>query len=372
MQPITYRSKSRSLGKLWHWLLAIPIFAAWPLFRFMGRDWDRFVAFDWIADWTAVYTSWWSDSSVFLSVLLGLMLPCWFWLYSPKRNFLLLDRVGLTYWKAGYVQRQWCWDELSAFTLEAGQSGPGHIVFTLPEGETIPTPGFRIAKTSQVRIEDSYDAPLAEIAARLNACREQAPDTAPALRPVTIGTDTSLRAWGALARSVHVLTMLGILAAGAWLLYETSRFVPGEPPSEASFGRLNGAFAALLAVVVPGFVLLVLLVLPKFNQLRLDRDGLTVVRLGRKRHWAWRDLAILDLRPGWTKGYFGRRGLMALAATGGDWPSRFLRRWYGLAAAGPAFIVEDTYAIPLERIAGRLNEYRDLVLGGGPDLPERT
>lgn len=366
--PITYRRRTKGLVGLWQWLLIIPVFAAWPFIRFMVLDWDRFAAFDWIVGgWGAVigeYGVGWPESGFIYLVFIAYLA---YWQNSPKRNFLMLDTAGLTYRRMTDVQRNWCWDELSAFALEEGRSGRSHIVFTLPEGQTLPVRGFRISKTSEVRIEDIYDTPLEEIAARLNACREQALGADPGqsasspLRPATFQNNPSKGVYGALAKLTHILVVLGVLVAGIWLLYETSGLVPGERLSDDSESRLNGALAALIGVAIPGALLLMLQILPNYNYLRLDQDGLTVVRLGQKRRWFWRDL-VVDLHPGRGAGYLGRRGLMTFATLRRDWLSRFLRWWYGLSAADPAVVVEDIYAMPLERIAAKLNEYRDRAL----------
>ena len=80
------------------------------------------------------------------------------------RVYLRLDRDGLTQ-SGRFRTRRWPWRDLPAFTHEANQSPP-NIAFHLP--------GQDPDSLRKGEILDEYEAPLDEIAARLNEYRERA------------------------------------------------------------------------------------------------------------------------------------------------------------------------------------------------------
>ena len=94
---------------------------------------------------------------------------------APERNFLQLDRDSLTYVRGG-KSRHWPWSVLPAFKTILSYR---QVRFVLPEGDAKPkrrdpwihevTPDGPV-----VAIRDIYDAPLEEIAARLNEYRDHA------------------------------------------------------------------------------------------------------------------------------------------------------------------------------------------------------
>jgi len=100
---------------------------------------------------------------------------------APKRNFLRLDRDGLTYVNEG-KSRHWPWPELSAFKFKACQAnGETRILQgAMDDQERADTPwrprqGAYAAALSEQGdvcvIQDIYDTPLDEITAKLNDYR---------------------------------------------------------------------------------------------------------------------------------------------------------------------------------------------------------
>ncbi len=99
---------------------------------------------------------------------------------APKRNFLRLDRNGLTYVNQG-KSRKWTWPELSAFKFKPRQaSGITPMLGALDAHERADAPwrprqGAYAAALSEQGdvcvIQDIYDTPLDEIATKLNDYR---------------------------------------------------------------------------------------------------------------------------------------------------------------------------------------------------------
>jgi len=104
---------------------------------------------------------------------------------AKRANRLSLDPKGLRYTRSG-LSLVWPWHELSAFELRQVPLQPWHskirggqtIAFTARGDENVASTGreawFRVAGSDAYAIADSYDAPLAEIMAKLNDYRAQA------------------------------------------------------------------------------------------------------------------------------------------------------------------------------------------------------
>ncbi len=94
---------------------------------------------------------------------------------GPGKNYLLLDQSGLSYMRRG-KSRHWPWSMLPGFKTVLRYR---QIQFVLPEGEIEPKRRGRwIHEVTPdgpvVAIQDIYDAPLDEIAAKLNEYRDRA------------------------------------------------------------------------------------------------------------------------------------------------------------------------------------------------------
>lgn len=100
-----------------------------------------------------------------------------FRLARPKHNMLKLEHEGFTY-KFGGESLFWPWRELSTFTFE-GECA--RITFTPARGKAWRPGWIRMkSKPGQLgAILDSYDAPLQDILAKLNAHRSQALEVGP-------------------------------------------------------------------------------------------------------------------------------------------------------------------------------------------------
>lgn len=92
------------------------------------------------------------------------------------REFLALDDEGLTYGNL-FGRNRWAWRDLSAFALRRPSEKVAYVTFGLPE-----KPGWTVnrcyseltAVGEKAMIEDIYDRPLDEIAAKLNEYRDRA------------------------------------------------------------------------------------------------------------------------------------------------------------------------------------------------------
>jgi hypothetical protein len=109
-----------------------------------------------------------------------------------------------------------------------------------------------------------------------------------------------------------------------------------------------------------------LVVWGKANNLRLDREGLAYMRLGRVASWAWRDLSLFEVRRGRLR--WGRKQvtLVTFAVPRDDRLSRFLRWAYAIGGSRPVSVIEDVYDAPPEEISRQLNDYRERVLRARP------
>lgn len=114
---------------------------------------------------------------IFYILLLLLIAGSLFRFVLPKYNSLHLDDRGLTY-RCGGTHGVWLWHELSAFSLGRGWWGRRLVRFTVTKGgerrRLGPLALPRTKAWSKREIWGVYDAPLDEIAAKLNEFRERA------------------------------------------------------------------------------------------------------------------------------------------------------------------------------------------------------
>lgn len=123
-----------------------------------------------------------------LILLIGVVVGAQVFAAGAKRaNYLSLDPSGLRYTRGG-TSLAWPWHELSPFELRPTPPQPwylsvrsGRIVAfsALGDGQAAPhglERLFRVAGSDGYAIQDIYDTPLDEIAAKLNDYREQALD----------------------------------------------------------------------------------------------------------------------------------------------------------------------------------------------------
>ncbi len=95
---------------------------------------------------------------------------------GARREYLRLDDEGMTYGNL-FGANRWPWRDLSAFALRRQSGANAYVTFALPgkTGWTVnQCPWERTAKGPKAMIEDIYDAPLDEIAAKLNEYRDRA------------------------------------------------------------------------------------------------------------------------------------------------------------------------------------------------------
>ena len=162
MQPITYRKKRVFEGGEGY-VLASFIFIMTAAFQiFQPPIWESPDGQD-IAHRGIAALSFCALAAISFSVTL------------PKYNALQLDEDDLTYRRAGQ-RGAWPWRDISAFTIARGWRGP-RIGFTVSGRHGRRWRIARLRRTKAglaVTIPDIWDAPLEEIAATLNACRDRA------------------------------------------------------------------------------------------------------------------------------------------------------------------------------------------------------
>ncbi len=94
-----------------------------------------------------------------------------------NRNLLIIDAEGLTWVAAGLHQR-WLWWDLSSFELREGGLLGDRLVFKVnsrSDSAPLRSPfALLTAGGRNAALADIYEAPLAEIAGRLNDYRRQA------------------------------------------------------------------------------------------------------------------------------------------------------------------------------------------------------
>lgn len=185
MQPVTFYIKNSVVRKLRVYILVLGAlfigFAAYDFANLLLR-----------ADYGPVgefllppgYESWWhAVPAVILTVSAVACVTVALRVFrhgSADHNFLLLDDDGVTHMSWGH-RRQWSWRELPSFQMtKSGIFGHKFIKLALPGAMDWRTrfglrPGVRRSSGKRVvLIANVYGAPLDEIAARLNECRDAA------------------------------------------------------------------------------------------------------------------------------------------------------------------------------------------------------
>lgn len=103
---------------------------------------------------------------VTVSIIAAIVLSC---RLPATKNQLSIHRHGLAITRRGRPHR-WPWRDLSAFALSRKSGKEVIVTFALPD-----KPGWTVNQWGpKAMIEDIYDAPLEEIAARLNEYRARA------------------------------------------------------------------------------------------------------------------------------------------------------------------------------------------------------
>jgi len=143
---------------LWITVVSLPILGTFLWYLFPGVSWTEF----------------WSVKSDFFvmngGVLLGyavIQMVVWQVHSHPRllaRLYLRLDHDGFTDSRR-FRSRRWAWCELPPFAFEANE---------LPPNIAFHWPGQKPGSLRKGEITDLYDAPLDEIAAKLNDYREKA------------------------------------------------------------------------------------------------------------------------------------------------------------------------------------------------------
>lgn len=164
MEPTTYRFKrwktrSARMAMMFASLALLQIVVLWTSLRATGAD--GMAAFEQALPFSLVCPI------LLLAMLLGL-----FATLRPgglRREFLKLDDQGLTYGNI-FRAHHWSWAELSSFSMGRRQNKEPIITFAVPG-----KPGLLLSHLDdKAMIEDVYDTPLEDIAARLNEYRKRA------------------------------------------------------------------------------------------------------------------------------------------------------------------------------------------------------
>lgn len=386
MQPVTYRySPSNrlldvlSLGIFALFLLSVLMSAGIGL-RLLGAPGTEWIMSYGVAD----------DITFFLlflamAVTSGLSFAYALRLQSPKRNFLVLDDVGLTYVIIG-KRRGWPWRDLEPaevmdrpFGMKAGQLTISGSFGWMTRIGLLFIGGLASANRLAITLPDFYEAPIEDVVAGINDHRdrvlgtarpaEKAAQPSPSMQAAASGQPVTFGMSKARSRQQYMVAILMFVAVGLWLaslgirgyLQEDGLF--GGPWSLETAADLFLVFAILLGLVAAVWALWA--GGRARNTLRLDPAGLTYIRQGRRLAWSWQDVSDFTHHRLVGATIFGRRRTITFAAPGKDWMWRWVRRTYGLPKAPPAVVIEDVYDTPLDDIAATLNEYRKRALGAG-------
>lgn len=283
----------------------------------------------------------------------------------PVSSALLLDDDGLT-WR----HTSWPWRELSAF--EVCDLGPKRrfIWFHVPEDPQSSAPYRRRTRVapgrSERRITDRFDAPLADIAAKLNDMQRRAlgdaaeGETAPPLPAA--GPAGTARVYFADAERNE--------ATGGLVSLLMLVIIFGVVDLPAVTNWIHWPLLALLAVLAIPAVLGFAAIsfgkpAPADNFLALDDDGLTIARSGRKTSWAWGEMSPFRAHGTGRVGRALQRGFIVAEAPDDARLSRLWRLVSRLLFRRPTLLITDKYLAPAKDIAATLNAYRDRALGGG-------
>lgn len=309
-------------------------------------------------------------------------------------NFIQATDEGLTWSQRGTMIRQWLWRDISSFELRdnsaAGSPGARTIAFmTADDGKVFRGMGMSSLFLGKqlppgllsFTMEDPYDTPADKMATQLNAYRERALADSPPSRTIalsavdTVGSGRQplgfqqdiqdVKRWGVVTWAL----MIGCFVWFPVVLWLGWPFdIPGGTEGPAvSVSQWALRFLSMLPVIaiIAELLFLIRETMPADNMLRMDTDGLTLVRGGRQRHWPWRDLSAFKVEVRKILGLFGPRGVIVFDAPGGrDLRSRFLRLCYRLTGRTRAIVIEDVYSVPLDDIATALDRHT-LGTGGG-------
>lgn len=160
MPTITYRFKRRRQSMIWIAVFAMlgmaQILPLASQFSGTGAPW-----MDALAESPAL-----TVSSLLMLLACVIVVVMAFKPFGTRREFLRLDDEGLTYGNL-YGSKHWPWRDLSAFARRGRPGKNAHVTFALPG-----KPGWTVNQLgSKVMIEDIYDTPLGDIAAKLNEYR---------------------------------------------------------------------------------------------------------------------------------------------------------------------------------------------------------
>lgn len=386
MQPVTYRySPSNrlldvlSLGIFALFLLSVLMSAGIGL-RLLGAPGTEWIMSYGVAD----------DITFFLlflamAVTSGLSFAYALRLQSPKRNFLVLDDVGLTYVIIG-KRRGWPWRDLEPaevmdrpFGMKAGQLTISGSFGWMTRIGLLFMSGLASANRLAITLPDFYETPIEDIVAGINDYRDRvlgttqpakkAAQPSPSMQAAASGRPVNFGLSKARSKQQRLVAILIFVAVGLWM---TSLSIRGYLPDDRPFSDLWSFKAAADLFLV--FAILLGLVAGVWaqwaggrtrNTLRLDPADLTYIRQGRRFVWSWQDVSDFTYHNLMTHTVFGRRRAITFTAPGKDWTWRWVRWIYGLPKAPPAVVIEDVYDTPLDDIAATLNAYRERAIGGG-------
>ena len=303
----------------------------------------------------------------FLAAMVGLRWPL---KAASRGEFLLLSSDGL-HLRWGDERRHWRWRDLSDFQTRDGRSGDDGrsdaALAYMVKGEELTMEGSEEIFTAYV-IEDKYDAPLAEIARRIEVwrslSREDGVETAK-----TGGLESASRAMeirGSSQGEMGMMAPIG-LAGTASLLLATFSLLAMVPIGIGLLGNIPGWLTITLMLV--GFPLVVLFfivgvgqILPSEYVLRFEEDGFAVKRLGLWQRWKWHELSACELRTARLRG--GRRftNLAIFNVPRSDWVSRFWLWCYQIDSGRPSVPIEPVYEAPLDMIVEKISAHRGKAL----------
>lgn len=339
MPTITYRETPLAYRRLVNMLFTLAtlgaiVWSVYDVWQSSGADWDPIIAIILLTVWIGAH-------------------------FLMRRASVTFDGKGLTYAIDG-TRRRWAWFELSAPEIygRGGQSD-SYIRFrpkTLDWMDRLTWLSWR--SRPEIRIpQKTYDAPLSEICARLNDCRDRAL------------SDNSMTAYAETDdRGSTIVVYRERANTGRWkaILLIILISMPFVWHGVDSY-RGSGAVPWGIWWYLPFLALIFLSFANQYrgeagpSTLKLDDQGLThaygteIVRC-----WTWAELSAPEMHGG---GRDDAPYIRLRARNRIDWMARIFMP--GISLNGSEIRVRPIFDAPLTNIHTTLNEYRALALAAG-------
>ena len=339
MQSITYRERPLAYRRLINGLLMLGTVGAfaWSVYEALqpgAADWDPF--------------------EIILILIVWIVAD-----FAMRRASVTFDDRGLTY-AIDSKSRYWSWSELSAPEIQRLDGKAAYIRFRPDRLDWMARLGWLGWRSRpEIRIpQDSYDAPLSEISARLNDCRDRAlADDGAAAHIETDDRGSTIVVYRERAGRGSWPALMVFLMIGAFLVI-----------SENFLFRDSGVVSWDFLLFLPFFAVVFWSVIDAriyanigrkgASTLKLDDQGLTYMYGEIIRTWKWAELSAPEIPGG---GQDDRPFMRLRPSSRADWVARIFMP--SVSLNGAEIRIRPIFDAPLTDIAAMLNEYRDRALG---------